>query len=100
MPRLSSALVIGAAVCLGACAVPPRAKDTQTQRNSSSKPTATVANDAGIQCRTDRPTGTLLATKICTTAEQRRAAAEHAQEVRDKIDKSVPTTCPGAPGCH
>jgi hypothetical protein len=99
-PRLRPVLITWAVACLGACATPPRATPAQMPAaKSPDAATATVAKDADIQCHSERPTGTLLATKICTTREQRRVIAEHAQDVKDKIDRSIVPACPGTPGC-
>jgi hypothetical protein len=60
--------------CVSGCATPPPASKAQT--------------DAGLQCSTERPTNSLIATRVCTTKAQRDAAAA-TQEQRDAMDKDA-----------
>ena len=60
--------------CVNGCATPPPASQGQT--------------DAGLQCSTERPTSSLIATRVCTTKAQRDAAAA-TQEQRDVMDKDA-----------
>jgi hypothetical protein len=58
--------------CVSGCATPPPASKSQA--------------DAGVQCGIERPTGSFIATRVCTTrAERDAAAATQAQSgVMDK----------------
>jgi len=48
---------------------------------------------ADIQCRLERPTGSLIAGRVCTTAEQRAAIKRDAQGMQDAINKMQGTSC-------
>ena len=54
----------------------------------------------GIECRQERVTGSLIATRICTLGEQREAREKSAQDMRDFLDRQVIAACPGTPGCR
>jgi hypothetical protein len=60
--------------CVSGCATPPPATESRT--------------DAGLQCSTERPMGSFIATRVCTTKAQRDTAAA-TQQQRDTMDKDA-----------
>jgi hypothetical protein len=52
-----------------------------------------------VQCQMQRVTGTLLATRVCTSKSQRDALKQSTQDARDFLDRQVIAACPGSPGC-
>jgi hypothetical protein len=60
--------------CMSGCAVKPPASKSQT--------------DAGLQCGIERPLGSSIATRVCTTQAQRDAAGA-TQAQRDVMDKDA-----------
>src|SRR6202007_2668484 len=52
-----------------------------------------------VQCQTQRVTGSLVATRVCTVKEQREGIQESTQEARDFLNRQVIGACPGTPGC-
>lgn len=52
-----------------------------------------------LQCQTQRVTGELVATRVCTFKSQRDAAEQGAQDARDFLIRQPIGACPGAPGC-
>ena len=82
--------LFGVQAGLFACAsTPPKAAPADTR----------AVADAGIQCTTERPTGSMLATKVCTTKAQRDAFAAAARNANDAVQRSHYAACPSAPGC-
>jgi len=55
---------------------------------------------AGVQCRTQRVTGVLVPTQVCTLKSQRDAEARGAQDARDFLQRQPIGACPGSPGCN
>ena len=83
--RLACLLVLGAA---GGCLTPePRHVG----------PGAELAK--GVQCQTQRVTGELVATRVCTLKSQREAQEQGAQDARDFLIRQPIGACPGSPGC-
>jgi hypothetical protein len=58
-----------------------------------------VTGEAGVQCRNERLTGTLIARRICTTQAQRDAMASGTQATMDNLNRQPIPACPGLPGC-
>jgi len=52
-----------------------------------------------LQCQTQRVTGELVATRVCTFKSQRDADAQGAQDARDFLTRQPLGACPGTPGC-
>jgi hypothetical protein len=84
--RTATGLVLIAA--LQACTVPHPA------RVAAPAPTGKT-----VQCQTQRVTGSLVATRVCTIKEQREGIKESTQEAQDFLNRQVIAACPGAPGC-
>jgi hypothetical protein len=53
----------------------------------------------GVQCQTQRVTGELVATRVCTLESQREAQEQGAQDARDFLTRQPIGACPGTPGC-
>jgi hypothetical protein len=58
-----------------------------------------TAKTDDIQCTSEKVTGSLVATRVCTTKSQRDAMREHTQDARDALNNQVIAACPGTPGC-
>ena len=96
----SSWVVLAAHLCaasaLGACAARPTAKPDPAPAQATS-----TAAKSDVQCRTERVTGSLVATRLCTTAAQREAISRSTQDARDSMNKAlVPPDCPSGGSCH
>lgn len=52
-----------------------------------------------LECQTQRVTGELVATRVCTFKAQRDANAQGAQDARDFLIRQPIGACPGTPGC-
>jgi hypothetical protein len=61
--------------------------------------TVASAADASIQCHKQHITGSLIATKVCTTKAQRDGIQDSTQEAKDFLTHQVIAACPGTPGC-
>lgn len=87
--RLLLALTLS---CTGGCATLHRAIPTPNSQ--------TIARtDAGIQCESERVTGSLISTRVCTLKAQRDAIQKSTQDARDFLGKQVIGPCRGKPGC-
>lgn len=53
----------------------------------------------GVQCQTEKVTGELVPTRVCTLKSQRDAAEQGAQDARDFLNRQPIGACPGTPGC-
>ncbi len=60
---------------------------------------ATLAAN-GIECHKERPTGSLVAATLCTSAAQRVRAAENAQETKDWMNNVKAGPCPANLQCN
>ena len=60
---------------------------------------AASADLKGLQCQTQRITGSLVATRVCTLKYQRDAIQQDARDAVDFINHEVIGACPG-PGCN
>jgi hypothetical protein len=58
-----------------------------------------LANTGDIKCTSERVTGSLVATRVCTSKSQRDEIREHTQDARDTLNNQVIAACPGTPGC-
>jgi hypothetical protein len=67
-------------------------------RTVASRPVGTAMGE-DIQCSSERVTGSLVATRVCTFKSQRDAIREHTQDARDALNNQVIAACPGTPGC-
>ena len=54
---------------------------------------------SGVQCRMQRITGSLVATRICTTLEQRDLMRRRVQRVQDDLNRSPAALCPVGVDC-
>jgi hypothetical protein len=80
------------ALVLGACA-------DAAARRAPGVPSASAIAAADVQCTTERPTGSMLATKVCTTKAQRDAMAVATRDANDAMQRAHGPACPGTPGC-
>jgi len=54
-----------------------------------------------LQCQTQRVTGELVPTRVCTMKAQRDANQQGAQDMRDFLNRQVIPPCPNeSPGCR
>jgi hypothetical protein len=83
-------LVVLILSCAGGCAI---------LHQASPVPNRQPAADLGIQCESVRVTGSLVATRVCTSKAQRDAIQESTRDAREFLDKQVIGACPGTPGC-
>lgn len=85
-------LVLGALVVLGVtsgCLTPERRHFV---------PGPALAQE--LQCQTERVTGELVPTRVCTFKSQRDASQQGAQDMRDFLNRQVIPPCPNeSPGC-
>jgi hypothetical protein len=61
--------------------------------------TVSSAKAEGIQCRTERLTGSLLPTRICTTKAQRDQQDANARAFRDAVNNENNPVCTTGPYC-
>ncbi len=54
----------------------------------------------GVRCQTERVTGELVATRVCTLKSQREAEERSAQDARDFLTRQPIGACPGTSGCN
>jgi len=88
---LSLALAVLAAGC---AASPPKPANPLVAANSASVP-------AGVTCRKDHVTGSLLPVQVCTTQAQRDTAQRSVQDYNDAINRSGNPPCiPGKTACQ
>jgi hypothetical protein len=67
---------------------------------SAPKPAATnVRTSADVQCRMERPTGSMLGVKVCTTKAQRDAMKANTDALQQDLGKTQAGSCRGVPGC-
>ncbi len=89
-------VVVNAACAIGAC-------HGCTNVTPSSPPVAhrVVSSDppGDLQCTSEKVTGSLVATRVCTLKSQRDEIREHTQDARDALNNQVIAACPGTPGC-
>ena len=85
-------LVVLILSCTGGCA-------TLHRPIPAPKGQTVARTDAGIQCESERVTGSLIARRVCTLKAQRDAIQKSAQDARDFLGKQVIGACPGTPGC-
>ena len=90
--RISARLLTLAIVAWasGCATPPPKAPGVQH---------AVAPSEAGLVCQSERVTGSLIATRVCTLQAQREARHKSAQDMRDFLDKQVTAACPGTPRC-
>ena len=50
---------------------------------------------SGIRCRLETTTGSLVATRVCTTAEQRAALRARTQQLKDELNRAQAGCSPG-----
>jgi hypothetical protein len=80
--RLMLFLTVG----LTACSTPPPHGVVATAHPPTSA-------DAGIQCHMERPTGSMIAGRVCTTAQQRAEMQRQTQDVQHAINGMQGTSC-------
>ena len=89
-------MVVGAACAMGACGgcatAKPHAPAVAHQVGSS-------PNTGDLQCSSEKVTGSLVATRVCTLKSQWDEIREHTQDARDALNNQVIAACPGTPGC-
>jgi len=78
---LKSALFVLAALLTAACSTTP---STQSGESSADgKTAANVQDDKGVICTYEKPTGSFLKEKRCTTAAERQAERDHQNSLMD-----------------
>lgn len=82
--RLAAPLVL---IVAGGCLTPEH------------RPPAASAELKSMQCHTQRITGSLVATRVCTVKFQRDAMQQDVKDAVDFINKEKIGACPG-PGCN
>jgi hypothetical protein len=89
--RLAS-VIAGLSLALGGCA---------TTTPESAQPTTAAPAVAGndVQCTNEKPTGSMLPVKVCTTKAQRGEIDSNTRATRDQIQRAHSPACPGTPGC-
>lgn len=86
-PQRAALAGLSFGLLLGACAAPvPRPGAV-----------ASAANE--VQCTTERPTGSMLPVRTCTTRAQRTAIDRATRETNQAIQRLPGRACPGTPGC-
>ncbi|MBS0373828.1 MAG: hypothetical protein JSR73_04575 [Proteobacteria bacterium] len=58
---------------------------------------SSVASD--VQCTTERPTGSMLPVRVCTTKAERAAIDRATRETNQALQRLPGRACPGTPGC-
>jgi len=58
-----------------------------------------ISSINGLVCHMEKLTGTLLATRVCTTQAEREAMQERAQGVQDALTRSPAALCPQGVNC-
>jgi hypothetical protein len=58
-----------------------------------------VSNPHGLQCHTERITGSMIDTRVCTTPAQREAMGIQTRSMQNTLNQQQIATCPGSPGC-
>jgi hypothetical protein len=83
-----AALITSAAVAalLASCA-------SMTVKPKSAPASATLAAH-GVECHSERTTGTLIAATVCTTPAERKRQADNAQQTKDVISNPIGGPCP------
>jgi hypothetical protein len=92
-PKAASVLAAGTAgllVALAGCATSRPAPPVVA-------PAAVVGSD--VRCTVEKPTGSMLPVKVCTTKAQRDQIDASAREARDQMQRAHSPACPGTQGC-
>jgi len=77
----------------GGCATLPPVSETATAKKVATPP-------PDLQCHTERLTGSMIATRVCTSEAQRSAAEHNTQSSRDALNKAPARGCPtGTSSC-
>jgi hypothetical protein len=63
-------------------------------------PTNATLAAHGIECHKERTTGSLVAAKVCTSAEERARQADAVQKTKDWMDNASAGPCPPNVQCH
>jgi len=87
-PAMSRPACLLTLACLGGCLTPEHRHFVPGPELAS-----------GVQCQTQRVTGELVATRVCTLKSQREAQELGAQDARDFLIRQPIGACPGTPGC-
>jgi len=90
--RVLASVMAGLSLALGGCA---------TTSPGATQPTAAASAVGGndVQCTTEKPTGSMLPVKVCTTKAQRDQIDSNTRATRDQIQRAHSPACPGTPGC-
>jgi Tfp pilus assembly protein PilV len=85
--------IVGLIGCAAGCAaIPPAKKSAQT--------TTLAASGADLQCHMERPTGSLLGVRVCTTKAQRNEIKANTRSVQQQLGRTQGGACPAtSPGC-
>jgi hypothetical protein len=62
--------------------------------------TTVQAKLSGAECHMERPTGSLLTTRVCLTEAERARVRQNVQEVADEIKSAVDAACPPQVPCQ
>jgi hypothetical protein len=74
------------------CANLPPLGETGTAEKVSAAP-------PDVQCHTERLTGSMIASRVCTSKAERSASERKTQSSRDALNRAPAPACPGTPGC-
>jgi hypothetical protein len=74
------------------CATLPPVSETTAAEKIATEP-------ADLQCHTERLTGSMIASRVCTTKAQRSASERNIRSFRDALNKAPAPACPSTPGC-
>jgi hypothetical protein len=85
------------ALVLVACAARPGAPASAGAPAVAAAAASNAADD--VQCTTERPTGSMLPVRVCTTKAQRTAIDRSTRDTTGAIQRLPGRACPGTPGC-
>jgi hypothetical protein len=75
----------------GCATLPPLSEPTTAEKVATAPP--------DVQCHSERLTGSLIASRVCTSKAQRSATELNTQSSRDALNRAPAPACPGTPGC-
>ena len=90
--RMAAVAACSMGACCGCATAQPHAPAVAHQVVKS-------ANTGDLQCSSEKVTGSLVATRVCTLKSQRDEIREHTQDARDALNNQVIAARPGTPGC-
>ena len=75
----------------GCATLPPVSGPTTAEKVATAPP--------DVQCHSEHLTGSLIASRVCTSKAQRNASERNTQLSRDALNRAPAKACPGTPGC-